>query len=135
MGSGVLWKIFVTQHSPPLHQEMQLEIVLCKEAFIKFAQKRHQVLWAQSHLRWTKKNYVNESTFQLVFGKNGRRILRAKDEKDHPDCYRRKVQNPASMMIWGCMSAHGMGDLHISEGTIDAATYVGILERHTLPSR
>ena len=28
MGSGVLWKIIVTQHSPPLHQEMQLEIVL-----------------------------------------------------------------------------------------------------------
>ena len=31
MGSGILWKILVTQHSPALHQEMQLEIVLCKE--------------------------------------------------------------------------------------------------------
>ena len=31
MGSGVLWKIIVTQHSPLLHQEMQLEIALCKE--------------------------------------------------------------------------------------------------------
>ena len=31
MGSGVLWKITITLHSPPLHQEMQLEIVLCKE--------------------------------------------------------------------------------------------------------
>ena len=31
MGLGVLWKIIVTQHSPPLHQEMQLENVLCKE--------------------------------------------------------------------------------------------------------
>ena len=31
MGSEVLWKIFVTQHSLRLHQEMQLEIVLCKE--------------------------------------------------------------------------------------------------------
>ena len=30
MGSGVLWKILVTPHSPPLHQEMQTEIVLCK---------------------------------------------------------------------------------------------------------
>ena len=31
MGSGVLWKIIVTQLSLPLDQEMQLEIVLCKE--------------------------------------------------------------------------------------------------------
>ena len=31
MGSGVLWKIIVIQHSMPLHQEMQLEIVLSKE--------------------------------------------------------------------------------------------------------
>ena len=35
IGSGVLWKIIVTQHSPPLHPEMKLEIVLCKEEGIK----------------------------------------------------------------------------------------------------
>ena len=79
--------------------------------------------------------WSDESTFQLVFGKNGCQILRAKDEKDHPDCYQRKVQKPASVMVWGCISAHGMGDLHICEGTIDAEAYVGILERHMLPSR
>ena len=38
-------------------------------------------------------------------------------------------------MVWGCISAHGMGDLHICEGTIDAEAYVGILERHMLLSR
>ena len=38
-------------------------------------------------------------------------------------------------MVWGCISAHGMGDLHICEGTIDAEAYVGILESHMLPSR
>ena len=31
MGLGVLLKNIVTQHSLPLHQEMQLEIVLYKE--------------------------------------------------------------------------------------------------------
>ena len=92
MGSGVLWKIIVTQHSPPrMHQEMQLEIVLCKEEGIYSFCAETAVLWAQSHLRWTERQWKrvlwsDESTFQLVFGKN-RRILRAKDEKDHPDCY------------------------------------------------
>ena len=59
----------------------------------------------------------------------------AKDEKDHPDCYQRKVQKPAPVMVWGCISAQDMGDLHICEGTIDAEAYVRILERHMLPSR
>ena len=30
--------------------------------------------------------------------------------------------------VCGCISAHGMGDLHICEGTIDAEDYVGILD-------
>ena len=38
------------------------------------------------------------------FGKNGHWILHAKDEKDHPDCYQRKVQKSASVMVWGCIS-------------------------------
>ena len=61
-------------------------------------------------------------------------ILCAKDEKEHPDSHQQKVQKPASVMVWGCISAHGMGDLHICEGTIDAEAYVGILERHMLLS-
>ena len=61
-----------------------------------------------------------ESLFQLVFGKNGYWILCAKHEKDHPDCFPGKVQKPASVMVWGCIGGHGMGDLHISEGTIEA---------------
>ena len=39
-----------------------------------------------------------------------------------------QVQRTASVMVWGCISAHGMGDPHICEGTIDAEAYVGILE-------
>jgi len=58
--------------------------------------------------------WSDESTFLIVFGNPGRRVLRAKEEKDHPDCYQRKVQKPASVMVWGGVSAHasicdGMG--------------------------
>ena len=98
------------------------------KASINFAQKQRQVLWVRSYLRWTGKQWKlwsDESTSQLVFGKNGHQILRAKGEKDHPDCSQRKVQKPASVMVWGCISAHDMGDLHICEGTIYADAYVG----------
>ena len=47
----------------------------------------------------------------------------------------RLLKKPASVMVWGCISAHGMGNLHICEGTIDVEAYAGILERHMLPSR
>ena len=39
-------------------------------------------------------------------------------------------EKPAPVMVWGCISAHGRGELHICEGTTDAEAYVGILERH-----
>ena len=50
------------------------------------------------------------------------------------NCYQ-KVQKPASVMVWGCISAHGMGDLHICEGTIHAEANLGILERYVLSLR
>ena len=97
-------------------------------------------LWARSPLRWIERQWKHvlsssKSTFQLIFGKNRHRILHAKDKNYHPDCYQQKVQKPASVMVRGWISAHGMGDLHIYDGTIDAEAYVGILERHMLPSR
>lgn len=59
----------------------------------------------------------------------GHRVVKAKEEKDHPDCYSGKVQKPASVMVWGCVSAHCMmGNLHIHEGTIKAEKYIQVLE-------
>ena len=63
----------------------------------------------------------------MFLGKNGRWIQCATDEKGHLDCYQRKVQKPASVMVWGCISAHDMGDLHICEGSIDAEAYVYVM--------
>ena len=96
MGSGILRKIHCHSTSPPLHQEIQLEIVFFvlystkRKTFINFAQKYRRVVWSQSHLRWTKRQWKHvlwsdQPTFELVFGKN-KQILRAKDENDHPDC-------------------------------------------------
>uniref|UniRef100_A0A3B4CCP3 Tc1-like transposase DDE domain-containing protein n=1 Tax=Pygocentrus nattereri TaxID=42514 RepID=A0A3B4CCP3_PYGNA len=44
-------------------------------------------------------------------------------------------QIPASLMVWGCVSAHSMGNLHICEGTINAERYIKVLEQHMLPSK
>ncbi len=38
-------------------------------------------------------------------------------------------------MVWGCISAYGMGSLHGLEGTMNAERYRHFLEQHMLPSR
>ncbi len=48
---------------------------------------------------------------------------------------KRSVQKPASLMVWGCISAYGMGSLHVLEGTMNAEKYIKVLEQHMLPSR
>ncbi|KAK3572709.1 hypothetical protein QTP86_006144 [Hemibagrus guttatus] len=69
----------------------------------------------------------DESKFEILFGKLGRHVIRTKEDKDNPSCYQRSVQKPASLMVWGCMSACGMGSLHIWTGTINAESQSTIL--------
>ncbi len=85
--------------------------------------------------KWKTVLWSDESKFEVLFGKLGRHVIRTKEDKDNPSCYQRSVQKPASLMVWGCMSACGMGSLHIWKGTINAERYMQVLEQHMLPSR
>ncbi len=111
-----------------------------KKPYLNMIQKRRRFLWAKAHLKWTVAKWKtvlwsDESKFEVVFGKLGRHVIRTKEDKDNPSCYQRSVQKPASLMVWGCMSACGMGSLHIWKGTINAERYIQVLEKHMLPSR
>ncbi len=55
--------------------------------------------------------------------------------KGSSDCYQQQVQKPGSVMVWGCVSALGKGNLHFCDGTINAEKYIEILEHNMLPSR
>jgi len=49
--------------------------------------------------------------------------------------HQRSVQKSAFLMVWGCISAYGMGRLHVLEGTMNAERYIKVLEQHILLSR
>ena len=63
-----------------------------QKPYINNIQKWRRLFWAQAHLRWTDAKWKSvllseESTIQIVFGNHGRCVVRAKEEKDHTDCY------------------------------------------------
>lgn len=98
-------------------------------------QQHPGTLLAQAHLRWWKNVLrCHEFTFHIAFRNHGHRVLWVREKKDHPDCFQCKDQKPVSVMVWGCVNAHGMGNRHISEGTINAEKYIEVLEQHMLPS-
>lgn len=111
-----------------------------KKQYLNMIQKRRHFLWAKAHLKWTVAKWKtvlwsDESKSEVLFGKLGLHFIRTKEDKDNPSFYQRSVQKPASLMAWGCMSACGMGSLHIWKGTINAERYIQVLEQHMLLSR
>ncbi len=103
-----------------------------RKPYVNMVQKCRRVLWAKAYLKWTVSKWKSvlwsdESKFDILVG--------AKEEGDLPACHQRSVQKPASLMVWGCISAYGMGSLHVLEGTMNAERYIKVLEQHMLPSR
>ncbi len=141
MGPGILPETIVGKHNPPCHLQMPSKALSCKkEAIVNMVQKRRRVLWAKAHLKWTVLKWKSvlwsdESKFDILVGNQGRSVLRAKEEGDLPACYQHSVQNPASLMVWGYISAYGVSSLHVLEGTMNAERYIKVLEQHMLPSR
>ncbi len=119
------------------------QLKLChakRKPYENMVQKRHRVLWAKAHLKWTVSKWKSvlwsdESKFDILVGNHRRCVLRAKEQGDLPACHQRSVQKPASLMVWGYISAYSMGSLHVLEGTMNAERYIKVLEQHMLPSR
>ena len=76
--------------------------------------------------------WSNYLKFEILFRNHGHRVLLA---KAHRACYQHTGQKPASVMVWGCISAHDKVDLHICEGTIDAEQYITAIGTKPLISR
>ncbi len=93
-----------------IHQAIcrcQLKLYHAKrKPFVNIVQKRHCVLWAKAHLKWTVSKWKSVlwsdvSKFDILVGNHWCHVLRAKEEGDLPACYQRSVQKPTSLMVWG----------------------------------
>jgi len=100
-------------------------------------QKCCWLLWAWAHLKWS------VAKWKTVLWSDKWKLTNSfrKSWMPRPPGYRGEgpssllsVQKPASVIVWGRISAHGLGSLHNWEGTIYAEQYTQILEQHMLPS-
>ncbi len=141
MGPGILPETTVGKHNPPCHLQMPTKALSCrKKAICEHGPEAPLCPVGQGSFKMDcfkveKCSMVYESKSDILVRNHGRRVLRAKEEGDLPACYQCSVQNPASLMVWGCISAYGMGSLHVLEGTRNDERYIKGLEQHMLPSR
>src|SRR4029434_9812501 len=91
MGSGLLWQTFVKHYNSYIHK-CQLKLYCAKrKSYVNCVQKHCRLLWPRRHLGWTitqwkRVLWSDKSVFQVFCGRNGRRVLGTKEEKDHSDC-------------------------------------------------
>ncbi|CAJ0962346.1 unnamed protein product [Ranitomeya imitator] len=69
-----------------------------------------------------------------VIRKSRCQSLEKTGEKEMPKCLKSSVKYRQSVMVWGAMSAAGVGPLCFIKGRVNAASYQEILEHFMLPS-
>ncbi|GFY13858.1 transposable element Tcb1 transposase [Trichonephila clavipes] len=102
-------------------------------------QRKRRLTWAREHSLWTIKDwekviFSDESQFCISGNQSSAYVRRRTHEEFSPQCLKPTVKYPTKMMVWGCMSFHGVGRLHIVSGTVKAMDYIEILQNKLLPT-
>lgn len=102
--------------------------------------RKKRLAWARKYQRfsvqsWAKVLWSDESKFQ-IFGSSRRTYVRRKaNEKMLPACIVPTVKHGGgSVMVWGCFSRIGVGDLVKIDGIMKKEQYLQILKDHAVPS-
>ncbi|CAF3935129.1 unnamed protein product [Rotaria sp. Silwood1] len=111
-----------------------------KKPLIKKSNRYKRVLWAREHLSkskefWNSVLWSDESKFN-IFGSDGRQVVwRQPYEAMKRECLKPTVKyGEGSIIVWGCMSYNGLGDLVRIEGTMYKEDYEKILNENVKQS-
>ena len=82
---------------------------------------------------WGAVIFSDESKFNLVESDGREWCWREPGHTNEPRYMKKKVKHGGgSVMVWGCITSHGVGELHRIEGTMDRYVYVNILRKSLL---
>ena len=102
-----------------------------KKASQQFAEDmstKHMNYW--NHVLWSDEMKIN------LFGSDGfKHVWRQPCEEYKDKCVMPTVKHGGgNVMVWGCMSAAGVGELHFIEGNMNSNMYCEILQQSMIPS-
>ena len=99
-----------------------------RQQFSEDKQTKHMDYW--SHVLWSDETKIN------LFGSDGVKYVWRQPGEEYKDkCVLSTVKHgDGSVMVWGCMSAAGTGELQFIEGTMNANMYCDILKPSMIPS-
>lgn len=84
---------------------------------------------------WKNVIWSDESKFMLISGKQRRNVWRTKGTSLNANNITKTVKHGGgSIMVWGCFSWFGTGNLHLVDGIMKADQYIQILRENLLKS-
>ena len=112
--------------------------VVRKKMVVSEINRKRRVAWCLEKRKLTVNNYWNTIIFsdesQIVLGENHRvYVWRTSKESYLPQCMCPPRQRRLSVMVWGCITYHGVGTLCMINGNINAVKYISILEDQLWP--
>ncbi|CAK9818710.1 Transposable element Tcb1 transposase [Anthophora quadrimaculata] len=114
--------------------------VAIKKSLFRKGNKQKRLQYAREHSNWKIEDWktvlwTDESKFELFGGKRRQFVRRRKGEAYQEACLKPTVKHGGgSVMVWGCISANGVGDLIRINGKLTATQYLEILQQHAVPS-
>lgn len=80
---------------------------------------------------WANVIFSDESRFNLGFNDGRGRVWRRNgDALDNENVAEVRRQGATSVMVWGCISMYGVGELVVIDGNMDHVQYIKILEEN-----
>ena len=121
-----------------LYREGYHRRIVKKRVRVKEVNRKKRLAWCRGKLNWRVNGQWNKVIFsdesQVVLGQNNRfYVWRRKDEAEFPDCVCPPSQRKISVMIWGCITYHGVGTITTVNGTVNRHKYIEILEDNLWP--
>lgn len=99
----------------------------CKQ-FAEDMSTKHMDYW--NHVLWSDETKIN------LFGSDGLKHVWWRPGEEYKDkCVMPTVKHGGgNVMVWGCMSAAGVGELHFIDGNMNSNMYCEILQQSMIPS-
>uniref|UniRef100_A0A3Q3AY27 Tc1-like transposase DDE domain-containing protein n=1 Tax=Kryptolebias marmoratus TaxID=37003 RepID=A0A3Q3AY27_KRYMA len=121
-------------------QDKQLKAISKRKPALTPKHKRTRLQWAKERQSWTVDDWMkvifsDESRICIGQGDDAGTFVWCRSSEIYEEaCLKKTTKFPQSLMIWGCMSGKGTGEMTVVNSSINAQVYIDILDSFLIPS-